>query len=347
MRVLFCAMRWDYKQPDRGDSFEYTNFWDSLRRYDGVEARLFAFDELESKLGREGMNQALLKQVEEFRPELVFFFMYEDEFLPETVDRVTAKTTTVNWFADDQWRFGTYSRHWAPHLTWVATTDEMAAQSYKRLGFTNVIKTQWGCNNHIYRPLDLVRDIDVSFVGQPHGDRPNTIAAIRAAGFDAKVWGFGWDSGRLSQEEMIEVISRSRINLNLSNASRERGFRHLAGMFVARKGTLVAPRIGEIRQNLKQYRAKARDQIKGRNFEIPGCNSFMLTSYVDGLDEYFVPGKEMVMFSDVDELISKIRHYLSFPDEREATASAAYERTLAEHTYHRRFKDMFLQMGLI
>lgn len=347
MKVLFCGMRWDYKQKERGESFEYVNFWDSLRRYPGIQARLFAFDEIESRLGREGMNEELLKQVNEFLPDLVFFFMFTDEFTTEVVHQVTAKTITVNWFADDQWRFGTYSRHWAPHLTWVATTDQPAAQSYRRLGFHNVIKTQWGCNHFLYRPLSLERDIEVSFVGQSHGDRPETIAAIRAAGFDVETRGFGWKGGRIGTDDMVEMFSRSRINLNLSNASRERGLRHLAGLFLVRKGPLALPRVGQIRGNLREFRAKARDQIKGRNFEIPGCNAFMLTNRVEGLEEYFVLEKEMVTFRGVEQLLSKIRHYLAAPEEREAIATAAYERTLAEHTYHQRFADMFRQIGLM
>ncbi len=345
MKVLFCAMRWDYKQPHRGDSFEYTNFWDALKRQPGVDAQLFAFDELESKLGREGMNQALLKEVEDNAPDLVFFFMFTDEFIPGIVDRVTAQTTTVNWFADDQWRFGTYSRHWAPHLTWVTTTDHRAEASYRRLGFGNVIKTQWGCNHHLYRPLELEQNIEVSFVGQPHGDRRDAIGAIQSAGYKARAWGFGWENGRLRQQEMIEVFSRSRINLNLSNASREQGFKRLAGLVLKRKGALVVPRFGEIGRNLHEFRAKGRDQIKGRNFEIPGCRTFMLTSYVEGLDEYFVPGQELVTFTDTNELIAKIGQYLAAPKEREEIALAAYKRILADHTYEKRFNKMFEKMG--
>ncbi|HVF11952.1 MAG TPA: glycosyltransferase, partial [Actinomycetota bacterium] len=330
MRVLFVAMRWDYKERGRGDSFEYTNFWESLRRHPRVEARMFPFDEKESELGREGMNAALLEEVHEYSPELVFFFMFTDEFDPKIVRRISDQTVTVNWFADDQWRFDTYSRHWAPHLTWVATTDPEAAEGYRRLGFSNVIRTQWGCNHYLYRPLRTGRDIQVSFVGQPHGTRRATIDAIREAGVEARAWGYGWEDGRLSQTEMIEAFSRSCINLNLSNASRDQGLRRIAGLFLKRKGPLVVPRMGEIRRNLQEFRAKGRDQIKGRNFEIPGCRTFMLTSHVEGLDEYFVPGKEMVTFAGTDDLIAKIGKYLESVDEREAIAEAAYERTLAE-----------------
>jgi spore maturation protein CgeB len=33
-------------------------------------------------------------------------------------------TLTANWFCDDHYRFGNYSRYWAPCYNWVITTDE-------------------------------------------------------------------------------------------------------------------------------------------------------------------------------------------------------------------------------
>lgn len=346
MRVLFCALRWDYKERARGDSFEYTNFWDTLQRLDGVEAEFFPFDQHEADLGRDKMNRMLLERVEESSPDLVFFFFFTDEFDPEVVAKISSITTTVNWFADDQWRFQHFSRHWAPYLTWVATTYKPAAEGYRRLGHKGVIETQWACNHFMYRPIDPPRDLDLTFIGQPHGTRPEIIKALRSSGLRVDTWGLGWEQGRLSQPEMIRVFSRSKINLNLSNASGPVGLNRFLGLFLQRKGPLVVPRWGKIAQNFTEYRAKKRDQIKGRNFEIPGCCTFLLTSAVEGLDEYFVPGKEIVTFTDTDDLIKKANHYLNSEEERESIAQAGYRRTLDEHTYEKRFTEMFKVMGL-
>lgn len=349
MKVLFSAMRWDYKDPARGDSFEYWNLWDALRRMDGVEAELFPFDEIEAREGREGMNRELLDKVEEWKPDLVFFVLFTDEFDPQVVGEVSRRTTTVNWFTDDQWRFEGYSRHWAPHLTWVATTDRGAAEGYGRLGCTNVIRTQWACNHHRYRPLDLSRDLDVTFIGQPHGDRRQVVERLRSEGMRVDVWGYGWESGRLTQDEMIEVFSRSKVNLNLSNASRAVGLRPVLALFLERRGRLIVPKWGRMGagvRRLREIRAQRRDQIKGRNFEIPGCRTLLLTNEVEGLGEYYESGREIVTFSRIDDLAGRIRHYLEAEEEREAIARAGYERTLRDHTYEIRFREMFERMGL-
>lgn len=347
VRLLFAGLRWDYKNPARGDSFEYTNFWDTLRQMPGVEAELFPFDEVEARLGRQEMNRMLLSRVEESRPDLVFFLFFTDEFDPEVVKKISRRTSTLNWFADDHWRFRSYSRHWAPYLTWVATTYREAARGYRRLGFRNVILTQWACNHYLYRPRDVPRDLDITFVGQSHGTRRRIIEELHSRGIDVQAWGYGWPAGRLTQDAMIQVLCRSKINLNLSNPSREVALRPFLRLFLERRGGSIAPRTwAETKRNLQEWRGKRIDQIKARNFEIPGCRTLLLTNEVKGLGDYYEPGKEIVMFSEIDDLVRKIRHYLDAEEEREAIAEAGYERTLREHTYEIRFREMFERMGL-
>ncbi len=61
-------------------------------------------------------------------------------------------------------------------------------------------------------------------------------------------------------------------------------------------------------------------QIKGRNFEVPGCGGFMMTGYADDLDSYYSPGKEIVCFRDNKDLLDIIKYYLANEDERKAVA---------------------------
>jgi spore maturation protein CgeB len=88
------------------------------------------------------------------------------------------------------------------------------------------------------------------------------------------------------------------------------------------------------------------EQIKGRNFEIPGCRGFLLTGRADNLEQFYVPSREVACFGTTTELIDAVRHYLAAPDERVAIARAGYERTRREHTYHQRFADIFARIGL-
>ncbi|MDE1971514.1 MAG: glycosyltransferase family 1 protein, partial [Patescibacteria group bacterium] len=49
---------------------------------------------------------------------------------------------------------------------------------------------------------------------------------------------------------------------------------------------------------------------------------------------------------DVPDLIEKARYYLTHESERARIARAGYERTLREHTYEKRFQELFRAMKL-
>lgn len=344
MKIVFVGLACDYKDPVRGSSFEFTNFWLSLKGMRGIEATFFPLDEVEARSGRNEMNRILIDRVNEEAPDLVFFFLFEDEIHRSTIEKVSRSTTTLNWFADDHWRFESFSRRWASAFTWVSTTDPQAVAKYRDIGIDRIILTQWACNPNRYRPLGLPTDIAASFVGQAHGSRKHVVGKLRRSGVEVQTWGYGWPEGRLGFEEMLNVFNRSRINLNLSNASHSLSARNLARLPVDMiKATInghgpAAP--------LKRLRSAARDQIKGRNFEIPGTGAFLLTNELPELHRYFVPDEEVATFTDISSLIGKIEYYLAHEDERLEIANAGFRRTLAEHTYEQRFRSLFSEMGL-
>ncbi len=145
----------------------------------------------------------------------------------------------------------------------------------------------------------------------PHGDRPAFLNALAGRGVSVQVFGHGWQGRpRLPFHQMVRLFSRSKINLNLSNASMMTG-----------------------------------QQIKGRNFEIPGAGGFLLSGPADGLGDYYEDGREIVTFNDVDDLADKARYYLAHDAERERIARNGYERTLAEHTWPHRFDQIFRAVG--
>lgn len=347
MKILYIGMKYDYGKPERGFSFEHYNFYDSLVRMNRGENKViyFPFDEVMNRVGQEEMNRRLLATVEEERPELCFFFLFTEEIKKETIKKISEKSgaITFNWFADDHWRFDNFSRYWAPLFHWVATTDSRAVEKYYKIGYRNVIKTQWACNHFLYRPVATPKIYDLTFVGQPHSDRKKVVERIRAEGLKIECFGYGWPRGRISQEEMIRVFSASKINLNLNKASLFLSSpKAIAKIFLRRAGKFFLP-LGPVAiwRNLKLAFSGLREQIKGRNFEIPGCGGFLLTGNADNLEDYYEDGKEIVIFRNTNDLIDKIRYYLEHEKEREEIAWAGYQRTLRDHTYEKRFNEIF------
>ena len=255
---------------------------------------------------------------------------------------------TVNWFADDHWRFESYSRYWAPAFHFVATTDTSAVEKYRRLGFQTVIPTQWGFNPFRYRAQEVPCDGTVSFVGQVHSRRGDLVRRLESAGIRANCWGRGWSNGRLPFDEMVKLFSRSAINLNFSESSVAIGCKQLAKVVLNRRadGSVQLHGLRRIKENAATLWSDHPRQIKGRVFEIPGAGGFLLTEVARDLDRYFVPGQEIVTFETPEEMVEKARYYLVHADERERIRAAGHVRAVRGHSYVQRFIDIFQRMGV-
>ena len=315
-KILYVALHYDYGKKEQGTSYEYNNFFKTLLRM-VPEVVEFDFMTVLHENGRVKMNEMLLAEADRVQPDLVFFCLYTDEISNESIRKLSQHFTTFNWFCDDHWRFSNFSRHFAPSFSFISTTDVNAMPKYEKIEYRNALLTQWACNHFDYVPVpNLEKSFDVSFVGQPHGSRKRLMRFLARHGQSVETFGRGWKHGRVPQEEMIRIFGQSRINLNLSNASL-----NLHTIF------------------------RQRDQLKGRNFEIPGCGGFLLTNYVPDLERYYEIGKEIVCFENRRDLLAKIEHYLSHDVEREEIAGKGYQRMLHEHTYVHRFKELFSRMG--
>lgn len=149
------------------------------------------------------------------------------------------------------------------------------------------------------------KTIDVSFCGQAYGDRKDWLKDLNVA-----CYGKGWSKDSFVDfKRMAEIIGKSRISINFSSG------------------------------------ADGAKQLKLRPFEVCGSNTLCLCESVDGIENWYEPGKEMVLFSTKDELRELIAYYLEHEDERKAIAQAGYERTLLEHTWFHRFDKIFEEIS--
>ena len=77
-----------------------------------------------------------------------------------------------------------------------------------------------------------------------------------------------------------------------------------------------------------------------RLYEATGVGALLLTDAKRNLGELFEPGEEVVTYASEDELVEKIHHYLGDGAERTRIARAGQERTLREHTYEHRMREL-------
>lgn len=77
-----------------------------------------------------------------------------------------------------------------------------------------------------------------------------------------------------------------------------------------------------------------------REFKIPASGGFQLSDWIPGMWRYFAIGKEIVAVKTADEWFSAIDYYLTHELERKEIQERGTARTLKEHTYRHRVKQL-------
>jgi spore maturation protein CgeB len=195
-------------------------------------------------------------------------------------------------------------------LCWTSTEDSL--EKYIVEGGLPIYLPE-GANPELHKPYDVEKTIDVSFVGQCYGNRPDIIQKLYNYGVHIETYGYGWPNGPLSIEEMVKMYSRSKINL---------GFGGVAG----HSNTYC---------------------LKGRDFEVPMSGGLYLTEHHPELESFYDLSKEIVTYNNFGDLVEKIKYLMSNPEVADVIRSNGRQRALKEHSWEMRFGKIFNLMGLI
>jgi len=77
-----------------------------------------------------------------------------------------------------------------------------------------------------------------------------------------------------------------------------------------------------------------------RSFECAACEIAQLVQYRPGIESLFVPGEEILVFNDQDELQAGLERLLGDADLRRRLRTRARQRVLDEHTYGHRLESV-------
>ncbi|MCK9364563.1 MAG: glycosyltransferase [Syntrophales bacterium] len=271
------------------------------------------------------MNRNLVERIGRWakaeKPDVIFTYLSGEIVSPETIRALRSwGIPLIHFSLNDKEHFvgkvrcglAFGSRDICPlfDLCWTSTED--ALKKYCVDGALPVYLPE-GANPDIHKPCDCEKTIDVSFVGQCYGNRPETISRLQQEGIHVEAFGYGWPNGPLSTEEMVHIYSKSRINL---------GFGGVEG----HNETFC---------------------LKGRDFEIPMSGGLYLTEYHQELEPIYDLGKEIVVYQGFDDLVRAINRLLAHPEEAEAIRAAGRRRALAAHTWEKRFETIFSLLKLL
>jgi len=308
----------DYSLKPAMEKFGTVRHYDWFREFD--HTRRDWRTSVKGKMNRE-LAARIDRWVLEERPDVIFTYLSGELVNPETVQALRSfGVPMIHCSLNDKEHFVGKVRGGLAFgsrdicrffdLAWTSTED--ALKKYCVEGAIPLYLPE-GANPDLHRPWDLEKTIDVSFVGQCYGNRPETIHRLRAEGIRVEAFGYGWPNGPLSTEEMVRLYSKSRINL---------GF-------------------GGVEGHEETY------CLKGRDFEIPMSGGLYLTEYHPELGRVYDLGKEIGTYRGFDDLLAKIRHLLADPQRAEAIRQAGFRRARKEHTWEIRFERLFTLMNLI
>jgi len=188
------------------------------------------------------------------------------------------------------------------------TTKSYGVKELKSLGAKEVHFVDNSYDPSTHRPMAVSPDDrerfggPVGFVGDYEIERRRSIEFLATHGVPVRVWGPEWPSKSICRGVRVEL---SQV-----------------------WGDDYALAICAFDINLGFLRKINRDLQTGRSVEIPACGAFMLAERTDEHQALFEEGREAEYFDSDEELLDKVRYYLSHEDDRKRIASAGRERCI-------------------
>jgi spore maturation protein CgeB len=340
-------------------------------------------DQNRPKISEELLRQ--IKLAHAAKPvELFFSYFYDACVLPEVIDEIRALgITTVNWYCNGSYQLHLVAEI-SPHYDWCLVPEKFRLKDYVAMG-ARPIYCQEAANPNIYKPYNLPVEFDVTFVGQAYGDRPAHIKYLMDRGIDVRMWGYLWREYYLEQPQPIVTtkkpdpirralyIGRRLMTVPGWQAVLARLLRttnaettEMSTQPEPRPITFPARILGSVLSDLEMIQMYSRSrinlgfsscgetheteervlQVRLRDFEVPMSGGFYMVEYMEELEEFYEIGKEIVCYTDAQDLADKIKYYLRHDGERERIRKAGYERCVRDHTWRKRFEAAFREMGL-
>lgn len=318
--------------------------------------------------------------------DLFLSYFYNAHFDPAAfADIKKLGIPTINFYCNSMYQFDLVAAI-APAVdfAWHAEMDAMPA--YRAIGATPVW-VQMGADPELYRPHPaIVHARDACFVGQRYADRDVLLGALDAAGVPFTLYGRGWadepaataaDSGSATRLGRPVTAPGSR-QAYWAEARRLVVHHGLVGA-----GRRIAERLGERRRRAATSTALAlhhggyaRDvaeafaahdvvlnfsnvwsdgrpgsrlipHVRLRDFEGPMSRTCFLTGHTAEIEHFYNVGEEIDCYASADELVDKTRFYLANDRAAERLREAGWQRAMRDHSWERRFAQLFAACYLI
>jgi spore maturation protein CgeB len=313
-RQALDQLDYEYLFVDEATYFEKTTF---LHR---IANRLIG-----RPLGYAAFNHAVLESVRRLRPHVVL--VIKGSYLnPEVLKslKALAGSILVNYSTDDPFNRNASTKDIVdaiPLYDIIATPRRANMADFQLAGAQNLVHVRFGYDPKLHYPEEplLSDDVarwksDVVFIGGADRDRIEYLEAIAdLPDVDLRLYGGYWNRYPKLQP-------------------------HYGGFALGRDYRLA---LSGSKLAICLVRRANRDGHVMRTFEIPACGTFMLAERTEEHLNLFREDEEMVCFTSANEMVEKIRFYLTNENKRLEISQKGFQIiTEGKHTY----KDRFMQL---
>jgi len=361
-----------------GNQTWYRNLYEPLIEM-GHEVVLF--DPREGRLAmqrndsqaRAAFSQKLLETFrrEHARKSFALFFAYLMDGMvePAAFDEIRKSgVPTCNFSCNNTHQFDLVDEL-SPHFDYNLHSEKDTREKFLAIG-ANPLWWPMASNPKYFKPLDVPRTVQVSFVGANYALRARYIANLLENGIDTHAYGPHWVGGARTHWRSIVkhyvllgralIAGKSASQSTASAQLAEHDFqRDLSARFPA---NLHAPITDDelialySRSHISLGFLEVYDRhdpsrtvkqhLHLREFEAPMSGALYCTGYMDELAEMFEPDKEVLTYRNQHEMLDKVRYYLGHPNAAVKIRQAGQSRALRDHTYQRRFQQLFHELDL-
>lgn len=291
--ILFIIEKWVDCNPSTGKTNTYDNLIYTLEASNAATYSCFHYDEY--SLSHDDLDIQIIKECGEIKPDMIVFDFvsgYKNNVLPKTMQIISEsfKIPIVLLLFDSAYKLVLrIAEKYAPFVKKIIVWDTSSSYGSRPLLKSKSIHLWTPQNPKIFFNPGKERNIDISFAGssENYPDRKKAIGHILKNGIDIYVTG-GHRERNISIEEYADLYKRSKIVLNFP------------------------------------YTTKGELQFKGRALEAMLCGAALMELNNLAINNWFKPMEEYIAYDDLDDLIRKIKYFLSHEEDLERIRQNGY-----------------------
>lgn len=258
------------------------------------------------------LNRDLVGLAEKYSKKIDYIWVDKGRWIyPETLISLKKLTnSTLIHYTPDPQIFIHKSRYFEksiPLYDFVITTKPFETERYKELGAKKVLFNYQSYDENRFYPRErnLSYSCDVGLIGHYRKYYADVIMSAQKATDHIKIWGMAWNKARVRYPCLMKYYQGGPV---------------IGDDYpVALSSTKIC--LGLLDKTIPETTTT-------RSFEIPACGAFMLAERTDDHLALFKEHVEAEFFASKEEMIEKIRYYLSNERERRKIAMSGRERCI-------------------